>query len=131
MELLDLYPTISELAGLKTSKHIQGKSLVKTLDKPKTKVRELAFCVTQGGKSFLLRNDKWAYIQYDEDASSGVELFDMENDPKQFTNLAKNDAYSDIVLDFQAKLKKKLKDVRKNDLGIDYSSSNKLKASNH
>ena len=29
-----------------------------------------------------------AYIQYDEDAGAGIELFDMENDPKQFTNLA-------------------------------------------
>ena len=131
VELLDLYPTIAALTGLKTSKHLQGKNLVKTLDDPTYEVRDMAFSVSQGGKSFLLRTEKWAYIQYDEDASSGVELFDMENDPKQFTNLAKNDAYSDIVLDFQAKLKKKLKDVRKNDLGIDYSSSKKLKASNH
>ena len=29
-ELLDLYPTITELAGLQASKHLQGKSLVKT-----------------------------------------------------------------------------------------------------
>ena len=29
VELIDLYPTISELAGLKTSKHLQGKSLTK------------------------------------------------------------------------------------------------------
>ncbi|WP_341216078.1 sulfatase [uncultured Wocania sp.] len=122
VELLDLYPTISELAGLKPSKHLQGKSLIKTFDNPKKKVRDMAFCVSQGGKSFLLRHDKWAYIQYNEDASAGIELFDMENDPKQFTNLAKNPNYSKIVARFKKKLAKKIKAVRSNDLGIEYSS---------
>lgn len=119
-ELLDLYPTISELAGLKTSKHLQGKSLVKTLDNPDLKVRETVFTVSQGGKSFLLRTEKWAFIQYDEDAKSGIELYDMEKDPNQFTNLANNSEYAGIVSKFQKKLKKKLLQVRNNDLGINY-----------
>ncbi len=50
VELLDLYPTISELAGLKASKHLQGKSLVETLDKPELRVRDMAFSVS----SFLV-----------------------------------------------------------------------------
>ena len=129
VELLDLYPTISELAGLMPSKHIQGKSLVKTLDKPKHKVRDMAFSVTQGGKTFLLRDNKWAYIQYNEDASAGIELFDMEKDPKQYTNLAKNPEYAKVVDDFQKKLKKKLKEVRTNDLGKTYKVNNTSKAS--
>lgn len=120
-ELLDLYPTISELAGLPYSKHIQGKSLVKTLDNPETKLRDMAFSVSQGGKTFMLRTGKWAFIQYDEDAASGMELFDMEKDPKQYTNLAANPNYASVVEDFQAKLKTKLQEVRSNDLGRDYS----------
>ncbi|MFD1162960.1 sulfatase [Hwangdonia seohaensis] len=122
VELLDLYPTIAELAGLKPSKHLQGKSLVKTLDNPKKKVRDMAFSVSQGGKSFLLRNDKWAYIQYNEDASAGIELFDMETDPKQYTNLAENPEYAKVVAQFKKKLAKKLKAIRTNDLGIAYSN---------
>jgi iduronate 2-sulfatase len=122
-ELLDLYPTVAELAGLKTSGNLQGKSLAKTLDKPKHKVRDMAFSVTQGGKTFLLRTDDWAYIQYDEDASAGIELFDMNKDPKQYTNLAKNPKYAKVVSDFQKKLRSKLKEVRTNDLGIDYTKN--------
>ncbi|MFV0564876.1 MAG: sulfatase [Flavobacteriaceae bacterium] len=121
VELIDLYPTIAELAGLKPSKHIQGKSLAKTIDNPEHKVRDMAFSVTQGGQSFLLQNEKWAFIQYDEDAASGIELFDMEKDPKQYTNLANNPAYAKTISYFQKKLTKKLKQIRKNDLGIDYS----------
>ena len=83
----------------------------------------MAFCVSQGGKSFLLRTDKWAYIQYNEDASAGIELFDMKKDPEQFTNLAKDPDYKKVVARFQKKLKKKLKEVRKNDLGFEYPST--------
>jgi choline-sulfatase len=120
-ELIDLYPTISELAGLEFSKNLQGISLVKTLDDPAHKVRDIAFSVSQGGKSFLLRNEDWAYIQYDEDAAAGIELFNMKKDPKQFTNLAQLPEFAPVVAMFKEKLKEKLIQVRVNDLGIDYT----------
>ncbi len=120
VELIDLYPTISELAGLDYSKHLQGKSLVKTLKNPEHQVRNMAFSVSQGGQSFLLRSNKWAYIQYNEDASAGIELFDMQSDPKQYTNLANDKKYGKTVTYFKRQLKKKLKLVRTNDLGIQY-----------
>lgn len=122
VELLDLYPTIAELAGIKTSKHLQGKSLVKTIGNPKHKARRMAFSVSQGGKSFLLRTNQWAYIQYEEDASQGIELFDMEKDPKQYTNLALLPQYANTVNLFKKKLKRKLKEVRTNDLEIVYEN---------
>lgn len=124
-ELIDLYPTVAELAGLKFSPHLQGESLVRTLDDPSAEVRDFAFSISvrNNNKSFLIRNNKWAYIQYDEDASSGMELFDMEYDPKQYNNLAYHPKYQDVVADLQSHLKKKLEEVRDNDLGIDYESN--------
>lgn len=119
-ELIDLYPTLSELAGITSSEHIQGESLAKTLDDPEHAVRDMAFSVTQGGKSFLVRTDKWAYIQYDEDAGSGMELFDMDLDPKQYNNLAHNPAYSEVLKQMQERLVEKLAEVRSNDLEISY-----------
>ncbi|MFD1614909.1 sulfatase [Gelatiniphilus marinus] len=123
VELLDLYPTTAVLAGLKPSKHLQGKSLIKTLNKPKKKVRNMGFSVSQGGNSFLLRTKKWAYIQYNEDASAGIELYNMEKDPEQFTNLASNPKNAPIISRFKKKLNKKLKAVRTNDLGIEYTTN--------
>lgn len=125
-ELLDLYPTVAELAGLNYSPDLQGKSLVETLDNPKEQVRDMAFSITRwrGSMGFLIRTDKWAYIQYDEDAESGMELFDMEYDPKQYNNLAYNPHYAEVISDMQIRLKKKLKEVRDNDLGIEYNSEN-------
>ena len=120
-ELLDLYPTLADLAGLDYPEGVQGKSLIPILENPETKVRDFAFSVSQGGKSFLIRTPDFAFIQYDEDGASGMELYDMKNDPEQFINLAKNPAYSGIVDDLQSKLRVKLKEVRSNDLEINYS----------
>ncbi|SHE64118.1 choline-sulfatase [Fodinibius roseus] len=122
VELLDLYPTVAEMAGLEYSEHLQGKSLVQTLEDPNHEVREAAFSMHRwgGGLAYLLRSEKWAYIQYDEDAGSGMELYDMERDPQQYNNLAGNPQYEDIVASFRERLRQKLKEVRENDLDIDY-----------
>ncbi|NQU55116.1 MAG: sulfatase, partial [Bacteroidetes bacterium] len=95
VELIDLYPTVAELAGLTPPKHIQGKSLVQTIDNPEVEVRDMVFTVTQGGNSLLLRNREWAFMSYNEDGSLGYELFDMLKDPHQMTNLAERPEYSD------------------------------------
>ncbi|MDX1284184.1 MAG: sulfatase-like hydrolase/transferase, partial [Draconibacterium sp.] len=116
VELLDLYPTVAELAGLTPPKHLQGKSLVKTLDNPEVEVRDMVFTVTQGGKSFLLRNRDWAFMSYNEDGSLGYELFDMKKDPHQMTNLAERPEYQETLNHFKKLLKKKLKEVRNNDI---------------
>lgn len=124
VELIDMYPTIASLSGLSYSGNIQGKNLARTIDDPKFQVRDMAFSVSLNGKAFLLRNKKWAYIQYDEDANSGIELFDMKKDPKQYDNLANNPKYTKIVAQLQQKLKTKLAEVRQNDLGIEYKLEN-------
>ncbi|MFP6875037.1 MAG: sulfatase [Verrucomicrobiales bacterium] len=116
VELLDLYPTVTALCGLKVPERLQGKNIARTLDDPKHEVREAAFSVAPSRKGFLLREDKWAYIQYREDASGGIELFDMEKDPKQYTNLAQDPGHADKVAGFKTKLATKLKAVRDNDL---------------
>lgn len=115
-ELIDLYPTIAELCGLAIPKHIQGKTLAKTITDPNHSVRDAAFCVN--GKSFLLRDEKWAFIQHGENAAQGMQLYNMEKDPGQFTNLANHPEYQSVVKKYQGDLKAKLKEVRTNDLDI-------------
>jgi iduronate 2-sulfatase len=115
VELLDLYPTSASLCGLEVPKCLQGKNLAPLLDDPTQRVRDTAFCVN--GRGFLLREEKWAYLQYGENASRGIELFDMEKDPKQYTNLADKPEYRPVVDRLKKKLRDKLKAVRDNDLG--------------
>jgi iduronate 2-sulfatase len=112
--LIDLYPTVSELCGLGVPARLQGKSLAKTLDDPAVSVRDTAFCVNHN--SFLLRTDKWAYIQHGKNGENGLQLYDMTKDPKQYTNLADHPEHSKIVAGFRKQLAAKLEEVGKNDL---------------
>ena len=116
VELLDLYPTMAALCGLDVPSHLQGKDISRLLDDPTLTVRDAAFSVAPMRKGFLLRENRWAYLQYEEDAKGGQELFDMDADPKQFTNLAKSSEYAEMVARLQNKLAQKIADVRKNDL---------------
>jgi iduronate 2-sulfatase len=115
-ELIDLYPTVAALCGLDVPARLQGKNIARLLDDPRTTVRDTAFSVAPSSQGFLLRDDRWAYLQYAEDASLGVELYDIVADPGQFTNLARQPAYAAEVQRFQAKLKATLQAVRTNDL---------------
>ncbi|MEQ1859683.1 MAG: sulfatase [Chthoniobacteraceae bacterium] len=117
VELLDLYPTVASLCGLEVPARLQGKNIAPMFDDPARSVRETAFSVAPSSKGFLLREDKWAYIQYNEDASRGIELFDMTKDPKQYTNLAAKPEFASVVDDFKTKFATKMKEVRANDLG--------------
>lgn len=125
VELIDLYPTVAELAGLKYSPHLQGKSLAKLFDDPTYEVRDMAFSMHYWKQTlgYLVRSPKWAFIQYGEDGKSGIELYDMEHDPQQFNNLARNPKYQQTVEMLREKLQEKLRIVRQNDLNINYEAA--------
>jgi len=117
VELLDLYPTLAGMCGLEAQERLQGKDVSKMLDDPSHSVRDAAFCVAPMRKGFLLREEKWSYIQYGEKAEKGIELFDAQKDPKQYDNLAKKKKYLPVVKEFKKKMAAKLAAVRTNDLG--------------
>lgn len=116
VELIDLYPTISTVCGLAVPERLQGEDISPLLDDPELQVRDAAFSVN--GKGFLLRTDRWSYIQYREDASKGIELFDMQTDPEQYHNLAESPDHQQIVEQFKIRLAEKLRQVRDNDLAV-------------
>jgi iduronate 2-sulfatase len=116
VELIDLYPTLANLCGLEAQSRLQGRDLSRVFDDPQHKVRDTAFCVAPSSKGFLLRDDRWAYLQYGEDAAQGIELFDMQKDPQQVTNLAGQAEFAEVVAGFREKLAAKLREIRANDL---------------
>jgi arylsulfatase A-like enzyme len=110
VELLDLYPTVSKLCGLKVPENLQGRDISPMLDDPKVRVRDAILC---SGKGRLYREDRWALLDYGKNG----ELYDMQKDPKQYTNLFSKPEYAEIVSGLKQKLKAKLAEVSKNDLG--------------
>ncbi len=101
---IDIYPTLAELCGLSVPKHVQGKSLAESLDDPSHVVHDSVYCL-RGRNDHLLRTDRWALIRY---GRGGIELYDMQADPHQFSNLAADPKHKKVVADLQALLAKKL-----------------------
>lgn len=114
VELVDLYPTVTELAGLTAESGAQGQSLVALLDDPlATLPRSDAFI--QVGPGFGLRTGKWAYMWYpaaNKHKKEGCMLYDMEKDPKQHTNLAMNPEYASIRDHLHKRLMERIQDAK-------------------
>ena len=109
MELLDLYPTVSRICGLKIPGQLQGKDISPMFDDPTAKVRDAILC---SGKGRLYRNEKWALLDYGKNG----ELYDMEKDPKQYTKLYNHAEYAPALADLKTKLSEKLRVISDNEL---------------
>jgi arylsulfatase A-like enzyme len=114
VELVDLYPTVAELCGLEVPPHLQGKSIAKTLADPSHKVRDAVFSVN--GNSMLLRDEDWAYIRHGRNGELGRQLYDMAKDPGQFTNLAGDPRFAEVLDKMDKRLNRRLAQVRDSDI---------------
>jgi choline-sulfatase len=83
-ELLDMYPTLSDLCGLPAPKGLDGHSLVPQL-KNAAAPREWPAITTHNPGNHGIRSERWRYIHY---ADGSEELYDIEADPHEWTNLA-------------------------------------------
>jgi arylsulfatase A-like enzyme len=94
-ELIDLYPTLAELAGLEAPAGLQGDSLSPLLNDPASKNwgKKVAFTISRSGGESIRTHD-WRFTQWNF-GRGGMELYDLKNDPGEFTNLAENPEYAE------------------------------------
>jgi len=91
-QLLDMYPTLVELAGLPERKGLDGYSLVPQLKDPNTD-REWPAITTHNPGNHSLVSESWRYIHY---ADGSEELYDIKADPNEWHNLANDPQYADV-----------------------------------
>lgn len=120
VSLVDLYPTLAELCGLRAPTNLQGQSLVPMLRDPSHRGRGWALTqVTRsrrvrspegGGMTnpkffgYTIRTERWRYTEWDE-GRGGRELYDHDRDPRELTNLAEDPAHSATVAELSALLR--------------------------
>jgi arylsulfatase A-like enzyme len=102
VELLDIYPTLSELCDLDTPSHLEGISLLPQLRKANAP-RTRPAITTHNHDNHGLRTEKYRYIQY---ADGSEELYDMVNDPSEFSNLAMDKHYAAVMRSLKKHLPK-------------------------
>jgi arylsulfatase A-like enzyme len=83
VELLDLYPTLSDLAGLNKPSSVEGLSLMPQITDP-SQVRERPAICSHNAGNHSVCDTRWRYIRY---ADGGEELYDRVADPNEFENL--------------------------------------------
>ncbi len=103
VSLVDIYPTLCDLAGLPRPDHLEGDSLLPLVTGQGVPEGD-GTAVTWMYGSAMLRTATHAFIHY-EDGSE--ELYDMVADPDQYTNLAGDPAQAALLSDLRETLFRK------------------------
>lgn len=120
VNLVDLFPTIFDLAGVQQHSQTDGKSLVPLLDDDKATTIDMDYAYHQykrGPKmGYSIRTERYRYTEWHNDdyrsynnyntsKIAGRELYDYETDPLETRNLVKDPSYNAIVKKLKTKLK--------------------------
>lgn len=97
VDMLSLYPTLISLAGLPEKTDLEGHGITPLLKNP-----EIAWeypAVTIHGKgNVAIRSQNWRYIRYHD---GGEELYNHREDPNEWTNLADDEDYNEVIEEHQ------------------------------
>ena len=108
VELLDLYPTLADLCGLKPPANLEGQSLRPLLTDPAGKdwTKPAVTQVWHNKKSwgYSIRNERYRYTEWLE-GKAGRELYDHSTDPNEVTNLADIPQHAKTVAELSTQLK--------------------------
>jgi arylsulfatase A-like enzyme len=97
--LIDIYPTLCDLAGVKPPHKLSGQSLRPQLNdvtQPGKRAEITQMSLRGGGFGFSLRTDRYRYSLF-RGGLRGVMLYDHANDPEERRNLATDSGREDVV----------------------------------
>jgi len=101
VSLLDIYPTLVELTGLKKPEvDFDGKSLTSFIKEP-TKIMERAVVTSFKKGNYAVTSTNWKMIRYKD---GSTELYDRIKDKNEWYNLAYKEEYKAIILSLEKHL---------------------------
>jgi len=106
VQLLDLYPTLADLAGLPAPPGVEGRSIAPLVSKPNASWNFPAYAVVmfQGKLGRSVTTERWHYVEWDE-GRAGAMLTDHQSDPLELKNLADEARFVDQVKKMKELLK--------------------------
>lgn len=108
VSLLDMYPTFLEALGVATDSeeaHLPGRSVFQSLRQPEPERAILSEYHAAGAVtgSFMLRKGRWKYIHY---AGMTPQLFDLQADPHEATDLGESPDHEEVRHALEAELRR-------------------------
>jgi arylsulfatase A-like enzyme len=109
VEFVDIYPTLSELAGLPLPAHLEGLSFKPVLDNPTRPWKQAAFSQypRPAGKAgyplmgYAMRTERHRFVVWvgrnDHSKVDAIELYDHQTDPQENVNIANLPANAELV----------------------------------
>ena len=106
VEMVDIYPTLCDLAGIPQPEgpwSLSGKSLVPVLGGQAAEHRSHVFSMIE--HAHMVRTATWKLVLFDNDRS---ELYNLENDPEERYNLYGSADHRDVQLELATDLLRRL-----------------------
>lgn len=102
VNLLDLYPTIADMAGLQANAGLEGKSLLPLIVDPNANWQDHTV-TTFGRGNHAVTTNRWRYIQYFD---GSAELYDRSQDPHEWHNLIDEPELREVAVELKSKVPK-------------------------
>ena len=103
-ELVDVYPTLCELANITPPTYLHGKSLTSVLENPSIQLKDEIYTRYKQGEAVVDAN--YSYTEfYNGKSYMGNMMYDMKTDLKQNIDISKIPANSELVKMYSHKLK--------------------------
>ncbi len=106
VELLDLYPTLAQVCGLRdTPARLHGRSLAPLLAKPDAAWNKPGVTQVRRGDvmGYAIRTERHRYTAW-ADGAQGEELYDYQTDPRELKNLATDGGSAKLKAGLRAQL---------------------------
>lgn len=110
--LLDIFPTVCELAGMKVPESVDGESFKASIIKERSKGRDHIY-LSYINLQRAIRKDNYKLILYNVNGERRIQLFDLKNDPWETDNLADAPAFQDKIKELTQLLETEM--INKND----------------
>jgi len=115
VEFVDIYPTLSELAGLPLPENLEGTSFKPLLDDPKRPWKTAAFSQYRRNErgrlmGYSMRTDRYRFTVWvgreDHSRLDSIELYDHQTDPQENVSIANDPANAELVEQLMEQWKK-------------------------
>jgi arylsulfatase A-like enzyme len=106
--LLDIFPTVCDLVGAEVPRGLDGKSLKPVIQGKSSGVRDSLFLVYRDVQR-AVRDSRYKLIRYPQ--VNVTQLFDLENDPDEMTNLAAKPEHAGRIKSLTAEMQRWQKEL--------------------